>query len=673
MTNPIRIIEIVVQGPQGPQGVPGDGIAVLTNPELGTSDSGVPSQHAVKTYVDNNEPNGFATIAVENQESIEADTEEVTLTVEAGPNITLLTHSNHKKLTIAANTQSDNNFTTDLKAKLVSVEAGADKTDAENVEQAGAVMDSDYQVTGSILVGLAPDPDSGVVGGPQQLPKGESGYVLKANETGIGWAAESVNIPDRSIAGSKLEFNAVDTNEIAADAVTKDKLHLVSTETVPSLEARGSYGSDPLTQKYSGFIRLLTASNTYGVGIKAPPEAAEPEYTLTLPNTNGQPGQVLKTDGEGVLDWVDQSGGGSQVTAGEGITVTDGTIVSVADDGITKQKLDLVSDHVGPGLTIKGYEVQGEEPSQHSGSIKLNCSDNSHSIIIAAPAHSDFAGNYTLTLPISAGVNGQVLKTNGSGALAWVNQQPGGAFDSQLRGPQFDVTSSFNQTQPVYSFQGNTNTGMFQHTQNSVAFSITSKLLVKFDIDGIQLRTAKTIDAPDGLPRSLQFYTENDTKRVSLKAPDALADNYTLILPSTNGTTNQLLRTDGDGVLDWVSPETAAAGDLGLNNKGDLLAGTGTTENPNTDPTVLGIGNDGQVLKADSNQPSGMIWADESGGSGGSDLTGGGTDKIFLEVENTMDENFATAAQKNYMSVGPLNIQDSIELTITDGSVMTFI
>ena len=166
---------------------------------------------------------------------------------------------------------------------------------------------------------------------------------------------------------------------------------------------------------------------------------------------------------------------------------------------------------------------------------------------------------------------------------------------------------------------------------------------------------------PDTYPLQLSV------AEIELAAHGDFVGDYELTLPTDNGEAGQVLKTDGEGVLDWISPSTVAASDLGLNDKGDLLAGTGT------DPAVLGVGTDGQVLKANSGQPSGMIWADESGGSGGSDLTGGGTDKIFLEVENTMDENFATAAQKNYMSVGPLNIQDSIELTITDGSVMTFV
>lgn len=53
-----------------------------------------------------------------------------------------------------------------------------------------------------------------------------------------------------------------------------------------------------------------------------------------------------------------------------------------------------------------------------SGQITLNCENNSHGIKIKGPPHSAGA-NYTLTLPNTAGTNGQFLSTNGSGALSW--------------------------------------------------------------------------------------------------------------------------------------------------------------------------------------------------------------------------------------------------------------
>jgi hypothetical protein len=59
-----------------------------------------------------------------------------------------------------------------------------------------------------------------------------------------------------------------------------------------------------------GAIQLNCSQNSHGVKIQSPPHSANASYTLTLPNTDGNANQVLKTDGSGNLDWVDQTSGG---------------------------------------------------------------------------------------------------------------------------------------------------------------------------------------------------------------------------------------------------------------------------------------------------------------------------------------------------------------------------
>lgn len=60
----------------------------------------------------------------------------------------------------------------------------------------------------------------------------------------------------------------------------------------------------------AGQFKLNCENNTHGITIKGPPHSAAASYTLTLPNNDGDPDQVLKTDGSGNLSWVAQSGGG---------------------------------------------------------------------------------------------------------------------------------------------------------------------------------------------------------------------------------------------------------------------------------------------------------------------------------------------------------------------------
>ena len=94
-----------------------------------------------------------------------------------------------------------------------------------------------------------------------------------------------------------------------------------------------------------------------------------------------------------------------------------------------QSNLTAVSSSSVPALTAKG------DGSSQDGYIQLNCSQNSHGVKIKAPPHSA-AASYTLTLPDTDGSANQVLKTDGSGGLSWVNQSSGsgsGLFASYAR------------------------------------------------------------------------------------------------------------------------------------------------------------------------------------------------------------------------------------------------
>ena len=80
-------------------------------------------------------------------------------------------------------------------------------------------------------------------------------------------------------------------------------------------------------------------------------------------------------------------------------------------------------DNNGSGQVVfKGNSTKG------SGQFVLNCEQNSHGITIKGPPHSAGA-SYTLTLPNNDGNSNQVLKTDGSGNLSWVDQSSGGISD----------------------------------------------------------------------------------------------------------------------------------------------------------------------------------------------------------------------------------------------------
>ena len=104
---------------------------------------------------------------------------------------------------------------------------------------------------------------------------------------------------------------------------------------------------------------------------------------------------------------------------GGNLDVNEKDIISTIDKNIN-------IDPAGNGdFVIKGNTTRG------SGSIKLNCENNSHGVKIKGPPHSASA-SYTLTLPDNVGTANQVLSTDGSGNLSFIT--PAASYtDSDVR------------------------------------------------------------------------------------------------------------------------------------------------------------------------------------------------------------------------------------------------
>jgi len=161
------------------------------------------------------------------------------------------------------------------------------------------------------------------------------------------------------------------------------------------------------------------------------------------------------------------------------------------------------------------------------------------------------------------------FRTDLNNALSAINSmqsgtsRPSGAVAGTL---WLDTT---NATNPVIKFFDGTDDITFatvDYTANTIDFS-DSSITTPLTITG-----NSTAGAELRIPED----TDNGTNYVSLKAPDTIASNLTLTLPSTDGTSGQALTTDGSGNLTFgdvasdltavdsnIVPDTTDTYDLG--------------------------------------------------------------------------------------------------------------
>ena len=147
------------------------------------------------------------------------------------------------------------------------------------------------------------------------------------------------------------------TNVLPDDGVLEKHLNLVSTSSVPSLEAKGTTGST------SGYIKLNCSENSHGIKLLGPPHSAGANYTLTFPDDDGSANQKLTTNGSGVLTWTADANtvythpnhSGDVTSTADGATVIGaGKVITtkILDDNVTAAKLaNSINTDIATGVT----------------------------------------------------------------------------------------------------------------------------------------------------------------------------------------------------------------------------------------------------------------------------------------------------------------------------------
>ena len=195
----------------------------------------------------------------------------------------------------------------------------------------------------------------------------------------------------------------------------------------------------------------------------------------------------------------------------------------------------------------------------NAGTIRFNCESNSHGVTLKGPPHSASA-TYTLELPNADGSDGQLLKTDGSGKLAFTSSLPG----ITATAAEINKLDGVTATTTELNYVDVTTLGL---TEASKAVTADANGVVSFDNGTIDESTtitsssnAATINLRDGNV-FLHDLTENVTYTFSNPAASGRASAFVLkIIQDSSART-----ITWPGSVDWAA---ATAPTLTTTNNG---------------------------------------------------------------------------------------------------------
>lgn len=248
---------------------------------------------------------------------------------------------------------------------------------------------------------------------------------------------------------------------------------------------------------------------TFSVGIKSTYITVNPDSTLIYFAIEPPVG----TTGAPMI-----FGGKCDTYIGDYLSNGNDTFIFV-DDSESKIKfsnpIGSTNTSTGTLLSYSDFGVQFQKD------IRFYDSDNSHYVGFKSP--SSVTSNRIWVLPSADGSINQVLKTDGSGNLGWTTA--GGASAGGA-----DTHVQFNDG-------GSTLSGEADFTWNKTSNTLS--------VNG-------NIDARGLTP--IRFYDSDNSNYVGFRSPSIVSADNIWVLPSADGSTGQLLTTDGSDNLSWSTP-----------------------------------------------------------------------------------------------------------------------
>lgn len=236
-----------------------------------------------------------------------------------------------------------------------------------------------------------------------------------------------------------------------------------------------------------------------------------------LPSTDGSSGQLLGTDGSANMSWV-------------GYSPVDTLQTDTLRTDVVAGRGAFLYANASAGLWVTD-KSDGSTPKLYL-SEKIGNGSN----YVSLRSVSSLAANVELVLPSDDGSVGQLMKTDGSGVLGWYSVSP---LD----------------TLTVVNLVADTIAGLTKTVIMSTGITTDT---IKYGGSGLVLDgfTVQLKDLDGSTTPQLAFYEDADsgTTFISFRAPHGLATPQTYVWPYVDGSSGDVLSTDGSGVLSWITP-----------------------------------------------------------------------------------------------------------------------
>jgi hypothetical protein len=319
----------------------------------------------------------------------------------------------------------------------------------------------------------------------------------------------------------------------------------------------------------TGTLRLkeLSANGSQYVAFRAP-DSISSNVTWTLPSTDGSVGQVITTNGSGVLSWSTPASVGSISHPTTGSTFEYNT----NNPSMTGENNTAIGVNAGAAIVSASYNTffgsgTGRYTTSHSntavgyGALGNNTTGSSNTAMGWAALSAATSASATVAIGIAAG---NALLTGSYNTFINTHGGTGASGEYSLSG--LVVIGKDSSGAWAYASQNN------DFVLGTTNHNYITRGLFKTDI---RLGPRGT-DTGEGGKISFYELAANGVNSVSFKAADAIASDIVWTLPAADGTNGQVLTTNGSGTLIWADAGGGSSG--------------GSIEHPTTGSTFEGGG-----------------------------------------------------------------------------------